>query len=155
MPVASLDRDAPTFVAGHRGLVGSAVLRHLEQSGFSRLVTRSSSELDLRATDAVEDFFAAERPATVVMAAAKVGGILANSTYPADFLSDNLRMQVNVLDAAARRVDEAERVDESALVELCVGELRRAAEHDDSANGQKCMTMMNDHVTLPWVRFKF
>jgi GDP-L-fucose synthase len=102
MPVASLDRDAPTFVAGHRGLVGSAVLRHLEQSGFSRLVTRSSSELDLRATDAVEDFFAAERPATVVMAAAKVGGILANSTYPADFLSDNLRMQVNVLDAAAR-----------------------------------------------------
>src|SRR5687768_5484370 len=102
MPVASLDRDAPTFVAGHRGLVGSAVLRHLEQSGFSRLVTRSSSELDLRATDAVEDFFAAERPATVVMAAAKVGGILANSTYPADFLSDNLRMQVNILDAAAR-----------------------------------------------------
>jgi GDP-L-fucose synthase len=65
-------------------------------------VTRSSAELDLRNTAAVEEFFAAERPATVVMAAAKVGGILANSTYPADFLSDNLRMQVNVLDAAAR-----------------------------------------------------
>ncbi|WP_324275623.1 GDP-L-fucose synthase [Blastococcus brunescens] len=65
-------------------------------------MTRTSSELDLRDGAAVEEFFAAERPATVVMAAAKVGGILANSTYPADFISDNLRMQVNVLDAAAR-----------------------------------------------------
>ena len=65
-------------------------------------MTRTSAELDLRDRDAVEAFFAAERPATVVMAAAKVGGILANSTYPADFISDNLRIQVNVLDAAAR-----------------------------------------------------
>src|SRR4051794_18084397 len=102
MSVVSLDRDAPTYVAGHRGLVGSAVLRHFQDAGFRCLVTRTSSELDLRDADAVERFFAAERPATVVMAAAKVGGILANSTYPADFLSDNLRMQVNVLDAAAR-----------------------------------------------------
>src|SRR3954449_6989908 len=100
--VTQLDRSAATFVAGHRGLVGGAVLRHFEKSGFSNLVTRTSSELDLRDAAAVEEFFVAERPATVVMAAAKVGGILANSTYPADFLSDNLRMQVNVLDAAAR-----------------------------------------------------
>jgi GDP-L-fucose synthase len=101
MSITPLDRRAPTFVAGHRGLVGGAVLRHFEAEGFTRLVTRTSSELDLRDTRAVEEFFAAERPATVVMAAAKVGGILANSTYPADFISDNLRMQVNVLDAAA------------------------------------------------------
>jgi GDP-L-fucose synthase len=102
MSHAPLNRGGRTFIAGHRGLVGSAVLRHFEKSGFSALVTRSSSELDLRDAEAVEKFFAAEQPATVVMAAAKVGGILANSTYPADFLSDNLRMQVNVLDAAAR-----------------------------------------------------
>src|SRR4051794_7300459 len=102
MSATRLDRGAPTFVAGHRGLVGGAVLRHFEAEGFTRLVARTSSELDLREARAVEDFFAAERPVTVVMAAAKVGGILANSTYPADFISDNLRMQVNVLDAAAR-----------------------------------------------------
>jgi GDP-L-fucose synthase len=102
MPIASVDRGARTYVAGHRGLVGGAVLRHFQHAGFSSLVTRRSAELDLRDADAVEGFFAAEKPATVVMAAAKVGGILANNTYPADFISDNLRMQVNVLDAAAR-----------------------------------------------------
>jgi GDP-L-fucose synthase len=102
VPVGQLDRSAPTYVAGHRGLVGGAVLRHFQESGFDSLVTRTSAELDLRDGAAVERFFAEERPATVVMAAAKVGGIVANSTYPADFISDNLRMQVNVLDAAAR-----------------------------------------------------
>lgn len=102
MSIAPLDRAARTFVAGHRGLVGGAVLRRLHNDGFTSLVTRTSAELDLRDAAAVEEFFAAERPATVVMAAAKVGGILANNTYPADFISDNLRMQVNVLDAAAR-----------------------------------------------------
>ena len=102
MSIAPLDRGARTFIAGHRGLVGGAVLRHFTDSGFTNVVTRSSSELDLRDGAAVEAFFAAEKPATVVMAAAKVGGILANNTYPADFISDNLRMQVNVLDAAAR-----------------------------------------------------
>ena len=74
----------------------------MQDRGFADLVTRTSAELDLRDPAAVEAFFAEQRPATVVMAAAKVGGILANSTYPADFLSDNLRIQVNVLDAAAR-----------------------------------------------------
>src|SRR5688572_2091605 len=102
MSIASLDRGAPAFIAGHRGLVGGAVLRHFQDQGFTNLVTRTSRELDLRDASSVEEFFADERPATVVMAAAKVGGILANSTYPADFISDNLRMQVNVLDAAAR-----------------------------------------------------
>ncbi|WP_032376410.1 GDP-L-fucose synthase family protein [Rhodococcoides fascians] len=97
---APLDRDAPFYVAGHRGLVGSAIWRQLETSGFSDLIGRSSSELDLKDRDAVFSFFEETKPATVVLAAAKVGGILANSTYPVDFLSDNLRIQVNVLDAA-------------------------------------------------------
>ncbi len=102
MTVTTLDRNARTYVAGHRGLVGSGILRHLQFLGFTDLVTRTSSEVDLRDRSAVEDFFAEQRPATVIVAAAKVGGILANSTYPADFISDNLRIQVNVLDAAAR-----------------------------------------------------
>ncbi|HEY5187209.1 MAG TPA: GDP-L-fucose synthase [Actinomycetes bacterium] len=95
-----LPRDARVYVAGHRGLVGSAVWRHLQAEGFTDLVGRTSAELDLRDRDATFAFFAAERPQHVVLAAAKVGGILANATYPNDFLSDNLRIQVNVLDAA-------------------------------------------------------
>ncbi len=95
-----LPRDAVVYVAGHRGLVGSAVWRRLDSEGFTRLVGRSSAELDLRDRSAVQAFFAAERPDVVVIAAAKVGGILANSTYPAEFLSDNLQIQVNLMDAA-------------------------------------------------------
>lgn len=100
--VAALERSSRFYVAGHRGLVGSAVWRHLEREGFTGLVGRTSAELDLRDRAAVDAFFDEIRPRYVVMAAAKVGGIVANSTYPADFLSDNLRIQVNVLDAAAR-----------------------------------------------------
>jgi GDP-L-fucose synthase len=95
-----LDRGSRFYVAGHRGLVGSAIWRRLEDEGFSDLVGRTSSELDLKDRDAVFDFFAEASPRYVVLAAAKVGGILANSTYPVDFLSDNLRIQVNVMDAA-------------------------------------------------------
>ncbi len=95
-----LDRDATTFVAGHRGLVGSAIWRKLEGEGFTSLVGRRSGELDLRDREAVFDFFAETRPRYVMLAAAKVGGILANNTYPVDFLSDNLRIQTNVMDAA-------------------------------------------------------
>jgi GDP-L-fucose synthase len=95
-----LDRQATFYVAGHRGLVGSAIWRRLQDEGFSDLVGRSSSELDLKDRDAVFAFFQQTRPRYVVLAAAKVGGILANSTYPVDFLSDNLRIQVNVMDAA-------------------------------------------------------
>jgi GDP-L-fucose synthase len=97
-----LPRDAVVHVAGHRGMVGSAVWRHLEAAGFTNLVGRSSAELDLRDRAAVDDFYDDMRPSYVVLAAAKVGGILANATQPAEFLSDNLRIQVNVLDAAAR-----------------------------------------------------
>lgn len=95
-----LDRGATFYVAGHRGLVGSAIVRRLKRAGFENIVGRTSAELDLKVRDAVFEFFAEARPKYVVLAAAKVGGILANSTYPVDFLSDNLRIQVNVLDAA-------------------------------------------------------
>jgi GDP-L-fucose synthase len=82
-------------------MVGSAVWRHLEREGFGHLVGRTSDELDLRDREAAFAFFASERPRYVVLAAARVGGIMANATWPAAFLSDNLRIQVNVLDAAA------------------------------------------------------
>jgi len=98
----TLDRNAVVYVAGHRGLVGSAVWRYLEAGGFSRLVGASSADLDLRDERAVEAFFAVHRPEVVVLAAAKVGGILANASRPADFIGDNLRIQVNVLEAAHR-----------------------------------------------------
>lgn len=87
-------------MAGHRGLVGSAIWRHLQETGFERLVGRSSAELDLKDRNKVFEFFAAEKPRYVILAAAKVGGIMANSTYPVDFLTENLQIQVNVLDAA-------------------------------------------------------
>lgn len=95
-----LDRSAKFYVAGHRGLVGSAIWRKLTDEGFTNLVGQSSSELDLKDRNEVFDFFAATEPRYVVLAAAKVGGILANNTYPVDFLSENLRIQLNVLDAA-------------------------------------------------------
>jgi GDP-L-fucose synthase len=91
------------FVAGHRGLVGSALMRRLKADGLGpRLLLRTRAELDLTRQDAVERFFAAERPAQVYLAAARVGGILANDTRPADFIGENLRIQVNVIDAAWR-----------------------------------------------------
>jgi GDP-L-fucose synthase len=97
-----LDRDSKFYVAGHNGMVGAAVWRHLEASGFSNLIGRRSSELDLRNRDAVFTLFEKEKPRYVVLAAARVGGIMANNTYPAEFLSDNLQIQVNVMDAAAK-----------------------------------------------------
>src|SRR3990170_4573810 len=83
---AELDRDATFYVAGHRGLVGSAIWRKLEDEGFDKLVGKTSSELDLKDRDAVFEFMGETKPKYVVLAAAKVGGILANSTYPVDFL---------------------------------------------------------------------
>ena len=103
-----LDRDAPLYVAGHRGLVGSAIWRRLQSSGFSNLIGATSAELDLRDRDAVFAYMAEKRPRHLVLAAAKVGGILANSTFPVDFLSDNIRIQTNVLDAAL--ANDVERV---------------------------------------------
>jgi GDP-L-fucose synthase len=99
-PVRVLDRAAPVYIAGHRGLVGSALLRKFQAEGFTNLVVRQRSELDLTDRAATFDFILDSRPQVVIDAAARVGGILANSTYPADFLSENLRIQVNLLDAA-------------------------------------------------------
>ena len=97
-----LDRETEFYVAGHRGLVGSAIWRKLQTSGFTNLIGRTSAELDLKNRSDVFSFFAETKPRYVILAAAKVGGILANNTYPVDFLSDNLRIQVNVLDAARK-----------------------------------------------------
>jgi GDP-L-fucose synthase len=97
-----LDRNAPFYVAGHRGMVGSAVIRHLKSQGFTNVFGRTSKELDLRDRSAVFSFFEETRPRYLVLAAAKVGGILANDTYPADFLSENLQIQTNVMDAALK-----------------------------------------------------
>jgi GDP-L-fucose synthase len=97
-----MNENARVFVAGHRGLVGSAVVRELERAGYANLLLRTSAELDLRSQSAVEEFCARERPEYVVLAAAKVGGIHANDTYPADFIRDNLQIQTNLIDAAWR-----------------------------------------------------
>jgi GDP-L-fucose synthase len=95
-----LDRDATFYVAGHGGLVGSAIWRNLQSEGFTNLVGARHAELDLTDRSSVFDFVTEKKPKYLVLAAAKVGGILANSTYPVDFLTENLQMQVNVLDAA-------------------------------------------------------
>ncbi len=94
--------DSRIYVAGHRGLVGSAIVRALRQAGHTHLILRSRSELDLRRQDAVEAFFARERPEYVYLAAARVGGILANDSFPAEFLAENLAIETNVIDAAHR-----------------------------------------------------
>ena len=95
-----LDRSAPVYVAGHRGMVGAALVRRFAEEGFTNLVVRSRAELDLTDRAATFDFIRESRPHVVVDAAARVGGIMANTTYPADFLSENLQIQVNLLDAA-------------------------------------------------------
>ncbi len=95
-----MPKDARIFIAGHRGLVGSAIHRELTQLGYSTVITRSRSDLDLLDAGAVRTFFAEEKPQFVFLAAAKVGGILANNTYPADFIRDNLTLQNNVIDAS-------------------------------------------------------
>ncbi|KAJ9537066.1 hypothetical protein OSB04_029799 [Centaurea solstitialis] len=97
-----LEKSARIFVAGHRGLVGSAVVRRLRTVGYTNLILRSHSELDLTNQSAVKTFFSIEKPQYVILAAAKVGGIHANSTYPADFITINLQIQTNVIDSAYR-----------------------------------------------------
>ena len=97
-----MDRAAKIYVAGHRGMVGSAIVRALRAAGHGAVITRTSAELDLRDAAATRAFLAAEKPAYVVMAAARVGGIKANSTEPYDFLYDNLAMAANVIDGSRR-----------------------------------------------------
>lgn len=97
-----MNLDSKIYVAGHRGLVGSAILRKLEQDGYNNLVYKTSKELDLRDKNAVDSFFENEKPEYVFLAAAKVGGIVANNEFPADFIRDNLMIQTNVIDASYR-----------------------------------------------------
>jgi len=98
----AMEKNSRIFVAGHRGLVGSAIRRGLEQRGYSNLLLRTHSELDLADREAVRGWFAQEQPEYVFLAAAKVGGILANDTYPADFIRDNLEIETSVIDASYR-----------------------------------------------------
>jgi GDP-L-fucose synthase len=95
-----MDKRSAIYVAGHRGLVGSAIVKKLRSEGYTNLIVRTSKELDLRNQNAVVDFFAKEKPEYVFLAAAKVGGIVANSTYPAEFIYDNLMIQNNVINSA-------------------------------------------------------
>ncbi|MCC7298711.1 MAG: GDP-L-fucose synthase [Bacteroidia bacterium] len=92
-----MEKNSRIYIAGHRGMVGSAIVRALEQRGYKNIVFKTSAELDLRNQQAVEDFYAGEKPDYVVVAAAKVGGILANNTYRAEFLYDNLQIQNNLI----------------------------------------------------------
>lgn len=98
----SVNKNAKIYVAGHQGLVGSAIVRELRRLGYQRLLTRTHAALDLTEREAVYDFFANEKPEFVFLAAARVGGIYANDTYPAEFLRDNLEIQTHVIDAAYR-----------------------------------------------------
>jgi GDP-L-fucose synthase len=95
-----MNKDAKIYVAGHRGMVGSAILRKLKQEGYRNFILRTSSELDLRNQAQVNDFFENEKPEYVFLAAAKVGGIHANNVYRADFIYDNLAIELNVIHAA-------------------------------------------------------
>ena len=97
-----MDKDAKIYVAGHRGMVGSAILRNLQSAGYRTLITRTHSELALDDAASVEIFFAREKPEFVFLAAAKVGGIVDNATHGADFIRENLKIQTNVIDAAYR-----------------------------------------------------
>ncbi len=102
MPTPHMPLDAPIYIAGHRGLVGSAIHRELTRLGYTNLLTRTRAELDLLDPNAVHAFFEQTRPKYVVLAAAKVGGILANNTCPADFIRQNLVIQDNIIEAAYR-----------------------------------------------------
>jgi Nucleoside-diphosphate-sugar epimerases len=103
-----MKKDSLIYIAGHRGLVGSAIQRALTVQGYTNLLTRTRAELDLLNTDAVRKFFSTEKPEYVVLAAAKVGGILANNNYPADFIRDNLIIQTNIIEAS--RVNHVDRL---------------------------------------------
>ena len=95
-----MDKEAKIYVAGHRGMVGSAIVRRLEKEGYGNLVLKTSSQLDLRNQEQVEQFFSEEKPEYVFLAAAKVGGIIANSNHPADFMYDNMILEMNVIHSA-------------------------------------------------------
>src|SRR4051812_17207778 len=95
-----MNKEDKIYIAGHRGMVGSSIMRKLKEEGFSNFLVRTSSDLDLRNQQAVDKFFSEERPDYIFLAAAKVGGIVANSAYKADFIYENLMIQNNVIHAS-------------------------------------------------------
>lgn len=95
-----MEKEAKIYVAGHRGMVGSAIVRELKRQGYTNIITRTHKELDLCRQDAVEEFFAQEKPEYVFLAAAKVGGIVANAEALADFMYDNMILEMNVIHSA-------------------------------------------------------
>lgn len=95
-----MEKNSKIYVAGHRGMVGSAIVRKLEKEGYNKIITKTSDQLDLRKQQVVNDFFDAEKPDYVFLAAAKVGGIVANNTYRAEFIYDNLMIETNIIHAA-------------------------------------------------------
>ena len=95
-----MEKDSKIYVAGHRGMVGSAIVRELERQGYTNIVTRTHSELDLKRQSDVEEFFRQEKPEYVFLAAAKVGGIVANESALADFMYDNMILEMNVIHSA-------------------------------------------------------
>ena len=95
-----MDKKTKIYIAGHKGMVGAAIWRQLEKAGYTHLIGKTSKELDLRNQDSVHRFFEVEKPEVVIDAAARVGGILANNTYPYQFLMDNMMIQNNLIDAA-------------------------------------------------------
>ena len=97
-----MDKTAKIYVAGHRGMVGSAIIRELKQQGYNNIICRTHSELDLTNQAAVEHFFSIEKPDYVFLAAAKVGGIVANNNAPADFMYQNMMLEMNVINSAWR-----------------------------------------------------
>jgi GDP-L-fucose synthase len=98
-----MEKDAKIYVAGHNGLVGSAIVRKLESEGYTNMICKRHSELDLTSQVSVDAFFKQERPEYVFLAAARVGGILANDTFPADFIRDNLLIQAHVIESAYQK----------------------------------------------------
>src|SRR6267378_3217310 len=144
-----MDKHSRIFVAGHLGLVGSAIQRKLEAAGHTNLIVRTRAELDLTNQAAVDGFFRAERPEYVFLAAAKVGGILANSTCPADFLRENLLIQAHVIDAAYRhgvsklQFHEAARAGVPEVTVWGTGAPRRELLHVDDFAGAAVFLMLN------------
>src|SRR5580698_924346 len=100
--MSSMDKASRVYIAGHRGLVGGAIYRKLVKDGYENLILRDRADLDLTDSAQVNAFFAAERPEYVFLAAARVGGILANSTFPVEFIRENLAIELNVIEAAYR-----------------------------------------------------
>ena len=128
-----MQKDAKIFVAGHRGLAGSAIVRKLRSLGYENLLLRTRQEVDLQDANAVSGFFAEQRPEFVFLAAAKVGGILANRDFPADFIAQNLRIQSNVIESAYRAQSQAAAV---PRIELHLSQAGAAADPRRSTAGR-------------------